>query len=320
MAIVPPATDLADCFRRDSEWLTGPGMKLGLAVSGGPDSLALLQLANAAFPGMVEAATVDHGIRPESGAEASFVAGICGGLGVPHAILSADAPIAGNIQSGARALRYRLLAAWAKAGGLDWILTAHHREDQAETLIMRLNRGAGLSGLSGVRASTHIAGAAIARPLLGWPRAALAGIVEQAGIDPVRDPSNVDERYDRARLRRQIADADWIDSAAWVRSVDALAEAEAALEWTADRIMEERIDSVAGGVTLDPADLPPELRRRLVLRLLALLAPGDEPPRGDAVQRLLTTLGAGDTATLASVKCTGGAVWRFVPAPPRNVP
>lgn len=318
MAIIPPAPDLVDCFRRDCERLTGAGVKLGLAVSGGPDSLALLLLAHAAFPGAAEAATVDHGIRPESGAEAAFVAGICGGVGVPHAILSADAPIAGNVQSGARALRYRLLATWAKAGGMDWILTAHHREDQAETLIMRLNRGAGLSGLSGVRASTHIAGAAVARPLLGWPRAALADIVERAGIDPVRDPSNVDERYDRARLRRQIAEADWIESAAWVRSVDALAEAEAAIEWTADRLLEERIESVAGGVTLDPADLPPELRRRLLLRLLALLAPGEEPPRGEPVQRLLTTLGAGNTATLAGVKCTGGAVWRFVPAPPRT--
>lgn len=318
MAIPPPAPDLAAAFRRDSERLTGADARLGVAVSGGPDSLALLLLANAAFPGAVEAATVDHGLRPESAAEAALVADICRRLGVPHAILAADTAITGNIQSGARAMRYRLLAAWAGERGRDWILTGHHRDDQAETLIMRLNRGAGLSGLSGIRASARIAGTGVARPLLGWPRTMLAGIVEAAGLDPVRDPTNVDERYDRARLRRRIAESGWIDSAALVRSGEALAEAEAALEWTADRLVEERVDGVDGGVTLDPAGLPPELRRRLLLRMIALLAPGEEPPRGEAVQRLLGALGAGETATLGGVKCSGGSVWRFVVAPPRN--
>ncbi|HEY5711930.1 MAG TPA: tRNA lysidine(34) synthetase TilS [Allosphingosinicella sp.] len=320
MALRPPALDLVAAFRRDTERLTGADARLGVAVSGGPDSLALLLLAAEAFPGAVEAATVDHGLRPESVAEAALVADICGRLGVPHAILTGDAPIAGNVQSGARSLRYRLLAGWAGERECDWILTAHHRDDQAETLLMRLNRGAGLSGLTGIRASARIADVGVARPLLGWQRATLAGIAEAAGIDPVQDPTNEDERYDRARLRRRIAGSDWIDSAALARSSEALAEAEAALEWTADRLVEERVDGVDGGVTLDPAGLPAELRRRLLLRMIALLAPGEGPPRGEAVQRLLGALDAGDTATLGGVKCSGGSVWRFVVAPPRTSP
>ena len=270
-------------------------------------------------PVRIRAATVDHGLRPESAAEAASVAGVCASLGVPHAILAADEPIAGNVQSAARALRYRLLAGWAEGEAIAWLLTAHHEDDQAETLLMRLQRGAGLSGLCGIRAATRIAGAAIARPLLGWPRAELARIVADAGIEPVDDPSNRDEGYDRARLRRRIAAAGWIDAAAFARSAGALAEADAALEWAVERLIEERLEGASGGLTFDPGGVPAELRRRALLRVLLMLAPAD-PPRGQAVQRLLARLDEGGTATLAGVKCTGGPVWRFTPAPPRRAP
>jgi tRNA(Ile)-lysidine synthase len=313
-----PQPDFVARFRADLEALTGgaPGL-FGVAVSGGPDSLALLLLAQAAFPGQVRAATVDHGLRAESAGEAAFVAGLCARLGVPHAILPADAAIAGNVQSAARALRYRLLAGWARGEGVGWLLTAHHQDDQAETLLMRLQRGAGLAGLSGIRAATSIAGVAVARPLLGWPRAALAAIVAQAGIDPVEDPSNADEAYDRARLRKRLAEAQWLDVPALARSAGALAEAEAALEWALERLIAERVERASGTVSFDPEGIPAELRRRALLRILAMLAPAD-PPRGDALQRLLGRLDAGGTATLAGVKCEGGPVWRFAAAPLRR--
>lgn len=309
-----PDPELVARFAGDLEALAGAPELFGVAVSGGPDSLALLLLAHAAFPGRVRAATVDHALRPESAAEAAFVAEICARLAVPHAILAADAPIAGNVQSAARLLRYRLLAGWAGAQGIAWLLTAHHQDDQAETLLMRLQRGAGLSGLSGIRARADIAGIAVARPLLGWPRAALAAIVAEAGIAPVEDPSNEDERYDRARLRRRIAEAGWVDAAAFARSAAALAEADAALEWALERLIEERLEGAKGGLAFDPEGIPAELRRRALLRILMMLAPAG-PPRGDAVQRLLAALEAGETATLAGVKCTGGSLWRFSPAP-----
>jgi tRNA(Ile)-lysidine synthase len=264
-----------------------------------PDTALVSRLANdleAAFPGLVEAATVDHRLRPESAAEAAFVGEICAARGIAQATLTGPA-IGGNVQAGARALRYRLLADWARERSLAFILTAHQQDDQAETLLMRLQRGAGLAGLAGIR-----------------PRAEIAAA---AGLNPVQDPSNSDERYDRARLRKRLAAADWLDAPALARSAAALAEAETALDWTVERLIAERVEAARDGLTFAAADLPAELRRRALLRLLALLIPAD-PPRGDAVQRLLGLLEAGETATLGGVKCEGGPVWRLAPAPPRR--
>ena len=304
-------------FRGDLLALAGPApAAFGVAVSGGPDSLALLLLAAAAFPGEAEAATVDHGLRPEAAAEAALVGELCAARGIAHATLTGPA-IQGNIQAGARALRYRLLGDWARARGLAFIVTAHHQDDQAETLLMRLQRGAGLAGLAGIRPRAEIDGLKVLRPLLGWRRAELAEIVAGADIVPVEDPSNHDDRFDRARLRRQLAGADWLDAAALARSAAALGEAEEALDWTVEQLIAERTQDAQGGLTFDATELPAELRRRALIRLLALLVPAD-PPRGEAVQRLLAALEAGETATLAGVKCEGGAVWRLSPAPPRR--
>jgi tRNA(Ile)-lysidine synthase len=301
--------DQAARFRADLEALTGgPPARLGLAVSGGPDSVALLLLAHAAYPGRVQVATVDHGLRPESAAEAAFVARLCAERNVPHAILAAHMTETANVQAAARERRYALLGQWAAAADVAWLATAHHLDDQAETLIMRLLRGSGLSGLAGIRAAAP----PLVRPLLGWRRAELAAIVHAAGIEPVADPSNADERFDRVRVRRRLAEAEWLDPAALARSAAALAEAEQALDWAAGRLWYERVD----GFSLDPAGLPAEMRRRLVTRLLA--ATGGPAPRGTEIGRLLATLDAGGTATLAGVKCSGGKVWRFAPAPPRR--
>lgn len=319
-----PDPEAVDRFRADVEALTrsakerdaAPGL-LGVAVSGGPDSLALLLLAYAAFPQHVRAATVDHKLRPESAAEAGFVHDICARFGIPHATLAAGDAIAGNVQAGARALRYRLLAGWAAREGTSWLLTAHHRDDQAETLLMRLQRGSGLAGLAGIRAVTEILGLRVARPLLGWSRAELADLVAAAGLEAVQDPGNRDERYDRARLRRRLGEADWIDPAPLARSAQALAEADLALEWSVERLIEERVEAAPGGLSFAAQNVPPELRRRVLLRVLALLVPTN-PPRGEAVQRLLARLDAGGTATLAGVVCRGGAIWRFESEPARR--
>jgi tRNA(Ile)-lysidine synthase len=304
-------------FRADLAALAGPAPPaFGVAVSGGPDSLALLLLAGAAFPGQVEAATVDHRLRAESDAEAGFVHALCAARGIAHETLTGPT-IEGNIQAGARALRYRLLGGWARDRGLAFVLTAHHQDDQAETLLMRLQRGAGLAGLAGIRPRAEIEGLNVLRPLLGWRRAELGEIVAEAGIVPVEDPSNKDDRYDRARLRRRLAETDWLDTPAMARSAAALAEAEEALDWTVEQLIAERVEPTNDGLSFDAAGLPPELRRRALLRLLALLVPAD-PPRGDAVQRLLAALDAGEIATLAGVRCEGGAVWRLSPEPPRR--
>ena len=300
-------------FRADLERLTGgPPARLGLAVSGGPDSLALLLLAEAAYPGRIEAATVDHGLRPESGAEADFVARLCAARGIPHRILPARMTETANLQAAARARRYALLNAWLGEIGAPFLATAHHLDDQAETLVLRLLRGAGLAGLSAIRAASP----PIVRPLLGWRREELAGLVAAAGIVPADDPSNRDARFDRARVRRRLAENPWLAPEPLARSAGALAEADAAMEWMAERLRRERVVESADGVTLDPSGLPAELQRRLVRAILAAM--GGPAPRGEAVTRLLASLRAGRTATLAGVKCRGGSLWRFAPAPPRR--
>jgi tRNA(Ile)-lysidine synthase len=318
MAIAPPDAALVERFRRDLAAVGAAEGPLALAVSGGPDSLALLLLAAAARPGEVEAASVDHRLRPGSGAEANLVARACASLGVPHETLAVTVPTGGaGLQAEARHARYEALAAWMSRRGLALLVTAHHADDQAETLLMRLQRGSGVAGLAGVRARGPVPGSGgrltVARPLLGWRRAELAAIVAAAGIEAADDPSNSDELFDRVRTRRHLAEAPWLDVAGLARSAAALAEADEALHAAASRLFEERW----APPVLDPSGLPSELLRRVVLRCLRTVAP-DAAPRGEQVTALLAGLAEGATATLAGVKCTGGATWRFEPAPPRR--
>lgn len=310
----PPAA--VERFAADLRALRPGEGKLGLAVSGGPDSLALLLLAAAACPGRVAAATVDHGLRAEAAAEAEFVAGICGALAVPHHVLRTTVPPGASLQAQARTARYAMLAGWAEREKLDALLTAHHADDQAETLLMRLARGSGLSGLAGIRATSAIGSLVVCRPLLGWRREALRTLVQESGLRPVADPSNEDEAYDRVRMRRHLAEAPWLDPAALARSAAALAEAEQALDWATERLAAERVHD-GEGLQLDPSGLPPELLRRLVLLCLRRLDP-DAAPRGEQVTALVRTLGEGGTATLGAVLCRGGDRFRFAPAPPRR--
>jgi tRNA(Ile)-lysidine synthase len=223
---------------------------LGVAVSGGPDSLALLLLAHAAMPGRVAAATVDHGLRPESAGEAQFVAGLCRELGVPHSTLNVTVG-EGNLQDNARKARYQALLNWLprKGDGLihgsGWgpsaLATAHHADDQAETLLMRLNRGSGLAGLAGIRGATVFPPYShpVVRPLLSWRRAELADIVERAGIAAVSDPSNANRDFERVRVREALREADWIDVVGLARSVAHLQQ----VETTLDFVIEEEFDA-----------------------------------------------------------------------------
>lgn len=318
-----PDPRLVERFRADLAALTGDGEPaLGLAVSGGPDSLALLLLAAASFPGNVEAATVDHGLRAEGRSEAEAVAAACAGIGVPHTVLEpgwAAAPAA-NVQAEAREARYAALSKWAGDRGLHFVATAHHADDQAETLLMRLARGAGLGGLAGIRAVRGMAnGPAIVRPLLGWRKAELVEVVREAGLEPADDASNRDERYDRTRARALLASAAWLDPARLASAAANLAEAEQALGWSAARLWEERArEGRDGGVTIDPTGLPRELRRRLLLEALRRLGAASDLP-GPKLMRLLGELEAGRAATLSGVIARPGPEgWMLAPAPPRR--
>jgi tRNA(Ile)-lysidine synthase len=321
MAPLLPSGEPLARFERDLAAIGAGAGRLGVAVSGGPDSLALLLLAAAARPGEVEAATVDHGLRPESADEARHVASVCAAVGCPHSILKVKVAGGGEgVQGEARRARYAALSGWMRERDIPALLTAHHQDDQAETLVMRLLRGSGVSGLAGIRASLPFpaGGGRILRPLLCWRRAELAAIVEASGVEPVDDPSNRDEAYDRIRIRRRLADTQWLDPAALARSAAALAEAEEALETMAQRLLDERASPEGDNVRLDVDGLPAELLRRLVTACLRRVAPG-AAPRGEQVGALIARLTAGETATLAGVRCAGsGSIFRFEPAPPRR--
>lgn len=290
-----------------------PDERFAVAVSGGADSLALLLLATDAYGARVQALTVDHGLRPAAAAEAAQVAAICAALGVPHAILRWEAEKPGaSLQAEARAARYRLMADFCRDAGIAFLATAHHADDQAETLLLRLSRGAGLGGLAGVRACRPLApGVTLLRPLLPQRRAALAALVAARGLTPVDDPSNRDPRYDRTHARALLQAAKWLDAERLAASAAHLADAEAALAWTAAFAWQGRASVTQDEVRLDAADLPHEVVRRLVLRAIAMIAPG-ATPRGPDVERLIAKLMAGRTATLAGVKARGGPVWRFI--------
>ena len=311
---------LLDRFRPALDALSAPGERIGIAVSGGPDSLGLLLLAAAARPGAVEAATVDHALRAESRAEAEMVAGVCAGLGVPHAILPADwaEPPATAIPERARAMRYRLLAGWLAERGLNALVTAHHADDQAETVIMRLNRGGGVRGLAGIRPHARVPGTQLPllRPLLDWRRADLEGVCASAGIAPADDPSNADEAFERARVRRALADTQLLDVAAVARSARHLAEADRALDWVADSLAVTRLTAEAEAVTVDAGGVPREIRRRLLRLAFARL--GAPEPRGPELERALDALAAGSTVTLAGLKLEGGDSWRLTRARART--
>ena len=316
-----PAPELVERFRGDLAALwpaTWDGAaRLGLAVSGGADSLALLLLAGAALPGRIEAATVDHGLRAESAEEASIVAGICAERGIPHETLGVSL-FPGNVQDRARAARYGALAEWCERRGLAALATGHQLDDQAETLVMRLNRGSGLAGLAGVRARGTVPGGELRllRPLLGWRRIDLAELVCAAGLEPASDPSNADERFDRVRIRTALDRADWIDALGLARSAALLAEAEGFVADTIAEMRRELVRRTDGGWVM----IAPQSEFAAVELAAALIAEiGGSAPRSE-VATMVTRLRRGDNASLSGVlaRVVGGD-WLFAQEPPRRL-
>lgn len=314
---MPPSPDQVARFAADLTGSGHSGGRIGLAVSGGPDSLALLLLAHAVLPGRIAAASVDHRLRRESADEAAMVSRVCAALGVPHWVL----PVAvgsGNVQAEARLARYAALAQWAERESLAALVTAHHADDQAETLIARLNRASGVAGLAGVRRRATVPGTRLPllRPLLGWRKAELEALVLAADIEPARDPSNADDRFDRARIRKGLAQADWVDIAALAQSAEFLADADAALDWAAAREFAERVTRDGPGLTYRP-QAPRAVALRVLARIVAEL--GGEVPRGGALARLFDTLLARQPASIGDLVARPlPEGWSFTPAPRRR--
>ncbi len=296
-----------------------PSERIAIAVSGGPDSLALLILAAAAWPGRVIGLTVDHGLRPAASAETAGVARQCAAAGIAHATLVWAGPKPKSaLQAAAREARYALMAGWCATNGVALLLTAHHADDQAETLLMRLGRSSGAAGLSGIRRQRVLApGVTLLRPLLGIRRADLAAVVAGAGWQAISDPANSDPRFARSQARALLAATPWLDAGRLAAAAAHHAEAETALAWASDRAWAGRAISAGAQLSIDVAGLPAELVQRLVRRAIATLVPAVVPD-GGATARLVARLAAGGSGTLAGVKARGGDIWCFSLAPPRR--
>lgn len=251
-----------------------------------------------------------------------MVASLCLELGVPHETLRVDwgSKPSTAIQERARERRYALLSRWLDDRGLEALATAHHLDDQAETLVMRLNRGAGVRGLAGMRPQAPVPGSShvLLRPLLGWRRSELESVCAEAGIQPAADPANADERFERVRVRRALAEG-WLDPQATARSAAHLASADSALDWASGLEWDGQVSRTADGLVYRPS-APAEIRRRVIERAIRELATEGEsnPLRGREIDALLEALSAGGSSTLRGVQCVGGPSWRFAAAPTRR--
>lgn len=290
--------------------------RLAVAVSGGADSLALCLLAHGwatARDGAVVGLTVDHGLRAESAAEATRVAAWLAARGIAHRVLRWHPPASlSNVQAMARAARYDLLFTWCKNDGCLHLLTAHHCEDQAETLLLRLARGSGLDGLAGMAASREVMACRLLRPLLAVPRARLAALLRRADQGWVEDPSNRDPAYARTRLRASAAvlAREGLSAARLARTAGHLGRARAALEEGVTRLLAGAAWlHPAGFAVVDPAALaeaPPEIALRALGRLAATVGGADHMPRLERLARLDDAMRAG----LLAGRTLGGC--RFV--------
>lgn len=292
---------------------------LGLAVSGGPDSLALMLLAQRwaaaqAEPPRLFVYSLDHGLRPEAAAEVAMVLGEAERLGLTARGLlwEGPAPETGVLEA-ARLARYRIIGDAMAEDGVKILATGHHRSDQAETILMRLAHGSGLDGLKGMTVLSQVEGVTVFRPLLDVEPQTLAGLVTDAGMTPARDPSNHDTSYERVRWRQLLPAlaAEGLDGGAFARFAGRMAEADLALTQLTDAAFAELIAFDGFGAASLPlatlTALSPAVGRRVLSRVLAVVGGRQRPRALGQVERLFEQL---TTETLPRGATLLGAVIR----------
>ncbi len=296
-----------------------PG-EVAVAVSGGGDSMALLDLAirAAADRGRsLRAVTVDHGLRAESAAEAAAVAAHCRARGIDHAILDWRWDGAGNLPARARAARYGLIGAWAAAAGVARVALGHTRDDVAEGVLIRLRRAPGVDGLAAMPARFERDGTAWRRPLLDASRADLRAHLRAAGIPWAEDPTNDDPVYDRARARRILGALAplGVEAGSLAATARSLAEAAAALDTFTAREAARVVRADRGDLLLDRAPDPPlaaEIDRRLLRAALGWIAGPAARPRQAALAALVPGIAAEGARMLAGARIAAeGTRWRI---------
>ncbi len=303
--------------------LEGAGAVLA-AVSGGPDSTALMgglaEWAASREGPRVLVATVDHGLRQESHAEAEGVAAVCATIGLPHAILTWTGEKAAAVsQETARRARYRLLVAHAHAIGAMHLVTAHTQDDQAETLMLRLAAGSGLTGLAGMRRETSRGGVRHVRPFLDVRKARLVATCRERGWSFVDDPTNRNADYARVRWRERLMPllaAEGLDGARLARLAARLARADEALDHAALAAHAKVVDRDGAAIDLRALGAEPwEIALRVLKRSVTDVCPGTtesaagEAPHlrldrlEEALEALLDAAAAGMTARRTLAGC-----------------
>ena len=280
--------------------------RLALAVSGGADSMALMVMAadwqkrrrasGLSVPD-ITVLTVDHGLRAESGAETDWVARCARSHELPHHVLAwrGEKPDT-RLQETARTKRYRLMAEYCLTHDIPCLITAHHLQDQAETLLMRLARGSGIDGLTGMAAGTHNWGVQVWRPLLSVRKERLVAFLQARNTEWLEDPSNDDTRFERVRWRTAMPDiaAHGLTPEGLMRSAIRLARAREALERTTDRFMSEAVMvHPVGYCTFEGKalrDAPADIALRALGRMIRAVGGGDGPPNLAQREELLGKL------------------------------
>lgn len=297
MLLTNTAAELLSVLR--AQFPAQPPKRLGIAVSGGGDSVALLHLASRCFANEdVElfAATVDHGLRPEAADEAQWVARLATDLGVTHETLNWRGWDGnGNLQDHARRARYDLLTQWAQRNQIVTLALAHTADDQAETLLMRLGRAAGVSGLSAMPSRRMQDGVVLVRPLLGVTRAALRSFLAAENLGWCEDPSNKDTRYERIRVRKVLDSLRplGLDARVLTEVAGNMARAREALDWYTFLAARDLALIDAGDVLLDLRGfrtLPEEIARRLLLHVVGWISGDRYPPRRAAVAEAMAAI------------------------------
>ncbi len=277
-----------------------PKGRLGFAVSGGGDSMALLAMGHvwAQRTGHdIAAVTVDHGLRPESATEAQIVAAYCASLGISHQILKTR-PLGaqGNLQAEARNARYGLMSEWAQDNGVGAISLGHTMDDQAETVLLRLARGSGVDGLAAMAPVRHWLGIDWLRPMLDLRRACLRDWLTARGIAWADDPTNDDDHYDRVKARQALSSLAplGIDAEGLTETATRLRAQRDALDTVTEKHLARTVAwGEFGQATLDIAAfeaIDPEIARRALSRLLKHISARDYPPRHRALAQLMQDL------------------------------
>lgn len=290
-----------------------PPDRIGVAVSGGGDSVALLSvMAKYAAQTRVElhVITIDHGLRKEFAQEAAIVTDLCLTLGLQHHVeYWSGWDGAGNLQAEARAGRYAVMTDWAYANRIDHIVLAHTADDQAETVLMRLARSSGVDGLSAMAERTVNRGITWVRPFLHVRRKTLRLYLQASGLTWAEDPSNEDHAFERVRIRDALTLLETLGVSVdvLVDVADHMRQAREALDWQTFLIARDLVDIQAGAVVITFNRFraqPAEIKRRLLVHALKWVAGSDYAPRRDAVARTLTAISDSKAMTLAGCQVT----------------